>query len=263
MPFYRSVIPLSRNAFITREIGSLIRHASASVPDTATLYASDLLQPNLLLIPEHPESLYEMYGETIYGDLIAPMHGTATPTEIELRTTYGRAWSINLMPDKRGVLITEWSGGTIVPFPAAPSANVSWIFGKPLSDAEDSETRSTGILMLRWIYAALRFMTHKITTIRTLPEGDRPAMRRLARAGFEHAPAIEIIELRRRTAAHAPTGEHDPVDWSCRWGVDGHWRNQFYSSTGEHKLIWIDPYIKGPPDKPLKVKPTVVYGLVR
>ena len=42
------------------------------------------------------------------------------------------------------------------------------------------------------------------------------------------------------------------VDWSCQWWVSGHWRRQWYPSTKTHKPVWVAPYIKGPPDKPLK-----------
>jgi hypothetical protein len=50
------------------------------------------------------------------------------------------------------------------------------------------------------------------------------------------------------------------VEWSKRWMVRGHWRLQPYGPRNgpqQRKAIWIDPYVKGPEDKPLDVRPTV------
>ena len=46
-------------------------------------------------------------------------------------------------------------------------------------------------------------------------------------------------------------------EYSHRWQVSGHYRNQYYPSTGEYKRIMIKPYVKGPKDKPLIVKERV------
>jgi hypothetical protein len=56
-----------------------------------------------------------------------------------------------------------------------------------------------------------------------------------------------------------------PVEWTHRWMVNGFWRWQPYkNAAGEtvRKRIWIDPYVKGPADKPLILKDRVM-ALVR
>jgi hypothetical protein len=35
-------------------------------------------------------------------------------------------------------------------------------------------------------------------------------------------------------------------EFSHRWLVSGHFRNQWYSSEQTHKVIWIAPHVKGP-----------------
>jgi hypothetical protein len=60
------------------------------------------------------------------------------------------------------------------------------------------------------------------------------------------------VTLRRIEQRH-DTG-NKLVDWSHRWIVQGHWRNQWYARAGEHRPKWIDPYPKGPEDKPLVLK---------
>lgn len=64
---------------------------------------------------------------------------------------------------------------------------------------------------------------------------------------------ISIILLRRMVELRkGAQGEGEPIEWSCQWWVSGHWRRQWHPSTKTHKPTWIAPYIKGPPDKPLK-----------
>jgi hypothetical protein len=80
--------------------------------------------------------------------------------------------------------------------------------------------------------------------------------RRRTEGKFEHvSKGVGVILLRRREVVYKDSehrGESRQVDWSCQWWVSGFWRNHWYRSTQTHKYIWIAPYIKGPPDKPLK-----------
>lgn len=69
---------------------------------------------------------------------------------------------------------------------------------------------------------------------------------------------VNIVRLRRRASSGAGDGtsgrklEHRMV-------VKGHWRNQYYSSLGpvdspaSHRLIYINPHIRGPEEAPLRV----------
>jgi hypothetical protein len=58
-----------------------------------------------------------------------------------------------------------------------------------------------------------------------------------------------------------PTSDgHRNVVWSKRWMVRGHWRNQPYGTGRElRKLIWIDPFVKGPDDRPLDIRPEIFH----
>jgi hypothetical protein len=81
------------------------------------------------------------------------------------------------------------------------------------------------------------------------------------RAAKRHGinPEIKLIMLRRRDVQMPK--EHDEntteevkkkdFEWHVQWIVRGHWRNQYYPSIKENRTIWIDPYNKGPEDKPL------------
>lgn len=63
---------------------------------------------------------------------------------------------------------------------------------------------------------------------------------------------VTVIRLRRpRSHSGEPT---QTVDWSHRWIVNGHWRNQWFPSLNEHRQIWIGAHVKGPESKPLLVR---------
>lgn len=82
---------------------------------------------------------------------------------------------------------------------------------------------------------------------------DRATQRRLAKAGGDARP-INVVTLRRRRMPGKPYDEDEDrkhVEWACQWIVRGHWKNQFYRSTGRHRKLWLHAYIKGPEDKPL------------
>ena len=93
------------------------------------------------------------------------------------------------------------------------------------------------------------------------PRGLRRQERKRFSVSRDHEVKVNFVDLRRaamKSGAEA-NGIMD-VDWSCRWKVSPHRRNQWYPSTQSHKLIWIPAYIKGPEDKPLK---QTVYRVVR
>ena len=90
----------------------------------------------------------------------------------------------------------------------------------------------------------------------------RPIRRHLP-PSYSAEPVIKIIQLRRRSPA---TNGLEPQsrDYSCRWLVRGHWRNQFYPSSKSHRPRFIPAYVKGPDDKPLKQPAKVsLFAVVR
>ncbi len=62
----------------------------------------------------------------------------------------------------------------------------------------------------------------------------------------------KFIMLRRSLTKKGADYKGMDVNWTHQWLVSGHWRDQWHPSTRSHKLTWIAPYVKGPPDLPLK-----------
>jgi hypothetical protein len=99
--------------------------------------------------------------------------------------------------------------------------------------------------LARLIQPILRLLDQRVLVRARVPERD-----------------VLVVNLRRAATERPPSGGH-AVDWSCQWPVSGHWRWQPYPASGEKRQIWIEPYVKGPPDKPLRVHEGRVWKLVR
>jgi hypothetical protein len=86
--------------------------------------------------------------------------------------------------------------------------------------------------------------------------------RRWERANLTAKP-ITVIRLR-RPKHEPPDGQPvRHVEWRGRWIVRGFWRNQPYKSLGIHRQVWINSFVKGPPEKDLIVRKSRVFELVR
>lgn len=107
----------------------------------------------------------------------------------------------------------------------------------------------------KWLYCAWILMGQRLAqTGEARP--DRATRRRLEDT-FARDRQVRVVTLRRPTQRTDPDEEHT-VDWSHRWMVDGHWRNQWCPSTKEHRLTFIAPYVKGPEGLPFKEKDRVM-----
>lgn len=105
----------------------------------------------------------------------------------------------------------------------------------------------------RQILHALWSLLDDRIAVATPTHPDRAARRRFERDQHQPAPT-ELIEitLRRPTNTEANDTTTNHIDWTHRWIVDGHWRNQYLPSTRSHRPTWIAPYVKG--KGPLVVK---------
>lgn len=92
-------------------------------------------------------------------------------------------------------------------------------------------------------------------------QSPRPVRREAKRYGLMDR---EVLVVRLRRERSKPTDdEHGPANYSHRFIVSGHWRNQFYPASGEHRQIYISPYVKGDESLPLVVKPRRAFVLNR
>jgi len=166
-----------------------------------------------------------------------------------------------------GFLTFGVSKGVPGPF---PSSYWTWKYGESYSDLmQRMETLRDGIdqtcvharYLSRFVLAGCGWLRQRILTT-SMGHVERHRRKQLAREHNVPMPSeVKVIQLRRIESQVRPDSAGEPVDWSCRWVVNGHWRNQPYKD--ERKLIYIMPFVKGPEDKPLRVPSHTVYAVQR
>lgn len=149
----------------------------------------------------------------------------------------------------------------------------AWEFGTTIADqlrskflGDDNDTqmdRETQSIMSRFFVAACAWLKQRVLSSNP-GRVERHRRKQLSRElGIAVLPSVQVIQLRRMESANQDGVQgSQTVDWSCRWVVSGHWRNQPYAN-GERKLIYIMPFVKGPADKPLREHSTRVYAVNR
>ena len=133
---------------------------------------------------------------------------------------------------------------------------------RPLDLPPPNEETLASFRLQRQFPLALWTLIQQPLSVVTEAAPHRTVARRLERKGSPLAHSTIRIVTLRRVVHRAAEGEAGGVEWSHRWLVSGHWRNQWLPSRSLHRLQWIDAFVKGPADKPLVVKKTV-HKLVR
>ncbi len=126
----------------------------------------------------------------------------------------------------------------------------------------EGRSRSAAGCLLITLGACLTFLEQRIL-VTVQHRAERHARKRLERQGYQSEALIRVVELRRKQARSAPRGDAEPVEWSCQWVVSGHWRQQWYPSLNANQPRWVMPYIKGPPEKPLKPPRATIFAVIR
>lgn len=155
----------------------------------------------------------------------------------------------------------------------SPEFYCSWRFQDTLKTAirrscmfADDDTRKddpegdVAKAALRVLATFLLFIQQELLEVHKQPPRDMPRV--TGAVPTTEPPTVNIIRLRRVRHDTAPT-DHRNVQWNYQWMVRGHWRQQPYGPgrTQTH-TIWINPYTKGPDDKPLRVR-TDVFAIER
>jgi hypothetical protein len=132
------------------------------------------------------------------------------------------------------------------------------IRSEPATNDEHAALRLVSLQIWRFVLAGCVWIHQRIATV-SLGPVERHRRKQLQREAGMVVRDVKVVELRRLESTLREPGKGEPVDWSCRWIVDGHWRNQYHPSTGKHELTFVQPYVKGPADKPLRVPAHTVY----
>lgn len=137
-----------------------------------------------------------------------------------------------------------------------PLGRTDWVWGTPLSEKTyesihpmvwETMLEDRQLILSLWSLMKQRnIVTHTPVTM------DKPARKRMTRAGHEPAP-VSVVRL--RTNEYRPSGEIEQTGrhLGVRFMVRPHWRHQAYGPNRSlRKLILVPPHIKGPADAPLR-----------
>lgn len=126
-------------------------------------------------------------------------------------------------------------------------------------DTPESAAMATAIVMAHTLWEML---SEELLLSRKVDANKR--QKKMLRKAKMTDTGISVIELRHVTyvGGDPQDGEDRIIDWSHRWYVRGHARRIRDRKTGEIKVVWVKPYIKGPDGKPLRVTEKV-YALKR
>lgn len=143
--------------------------------------------------------------------------------------------------------------------------SASFRFGTSVQDfatRSNSDTHGFFVAFKRFLIAGCTWLQQRVI-VTGHGHVERHRRKQIAREYGATVSGVKVIQLRRSESPNHASGGMAPeqVEWSCRWIVNGHWRNQPYK-TG-HRLKYILPYVKGPDDKPLKVPTHTVYAVNR
>jgi hypothetical protein len=120
-------------------------------------------------------------------------------------------------------------------------------------DAVEVVLKRCAFLRSPYIVTERQRMPHHV---RRQLERDHGVERRQLQDGIH---VVKLRRLRVRKPQQA-TGEARDVDWQHQWWVSAHYRAQWYPTEQAHRVVWIAPFLKGPPDKPILEK---IYSVVR
>lgn len=147
-----------------------------------------------------------------------------------------------------------------------PVTNIFLRFGQSANDAmavankyNEVTDRERWLTKFRLLGAFLLFIQQRVFVAQA-ERADRATRRQCGE--FRPEGIVRVVRLRKaKNAGHTPND--DPQEWTCRWMVRGHWRQQWYPTLKRHQPKWITPYVKGPEDMPLKQPRATVFAVVR
>lgn len=203
--------------------------------------------PHPLPLEGVPDNLWAMHWWPVPGHLQG-IEGPYNKTRVDTMwiTLYGNLDQAAAEEDGLGELASRAPQHVLFPFGAIPvPLDTDWL---PKINGPDGEFDDA-----RWVFlqTLLTLASQRVGT-RTVMDLPRAARRRAERYG--HVPRVSVLTLRRRRTKHSQETGDEEANYSHRFLVRGHWRNQWYPSRKGNEQIWISSYVKGPEDKPFVAK---------
>lgn len=259
----RELLPQADLWWVTEDMTSLIQHSAATLPETTL--TEDLIPAYSGLVVFARSLMGTQYdsGEPISTDAMTWVAGrhrrTDEPGVVIMSYHFVHAG------DRIGN--TEHGFKTVDRDFWSPTGTTTWTIGSDTEAVgfegfEGDDLRAASLAEDRRWVAATWLLASQPLTSSVVHRAERFVARRSQRANV--ASDVRVVDLRPRPRAESGT-EHEGSrrDHDHRWLVagpngDGFWRQQACGPHhSERRPTWIEPYVAGPEDKPLKVRETV------
>lgn len=165
---------------------------------------------------------------------------------------------IGYMWSHAAVLPEDGSGVVLLPIVRGPDGRPAPLYKKKTAPTvwpyggliQREVVTSAEPLRATWL-----MMAQKLSAT-TREHVDRAERRRCAKLNLPQE--VNVVRVRKREQLAADNPEHRDIEWSHRWLVSGHWRQQPCGPGREDRRpTWIPGHVKGPDDKPLVIKDRV------
>jgi hypothetical protein len=223
-----SSLDAARLYWIDDEFTGLVQHAAASLPPT------DAPAPHGLLAWAQPVG---RHTDQVAASWSCEPDGTRIVGYRSIGTDLHPAAALQRLREQVGWLV--------------PRDTVTLQCGQVIDAAHPAST-----LIAAWLLIGQKLAE-------TTPAGVDRAIRKAYQRAGRLAPEVRLVRIRGAVSTEPRRGEPRAAeqpgrDYQHRWWVRGHWRNQPYGpGRAQRKLIFIDPQIRGPQDKPIKADTTV------
>lgn len=255
---YAPIIP-EATVLADRDWLNYVKAMAAQIPKTDTIVwpteeEAAWAWPNgLLVVLEEPVDLLHTIISTHGGDFREPTPVTPHPESQTVRAMVFSQQLATAAADPEGNRLEDLMGIGVAWIADDPTDIVTgwWVPGLPMHaqrELDISESARFGISLVT-------ALGHRLTKITTPPSWTRAERRRADR----ELPGLRVLRLSTGESLYSENrDEAHHVEWSKRWLVRGHWRLQACGLRREsRRLIWIDPFVKGPEDKPFDDRPTI------
>lgn len=204
-----------------------------------------------------PESVPDVHGFVFFERPIVGQDALHPDIEISVDALQ---WQPEFVRGIPALAITTWEHHSDPQFPPTPLGRSDWPVGfdtdHQLPDVPAQSMES--ITEDRRLLAALWQLTAQPELVASTHEKPyRAAAKRISRRGYT-PQSVRFVYLNRKTGRRNQPGSTGTRTYSHQWIVRPHWRQQPYGpGRSLRRATYIDAHVKGPEDKPLRVRDTI------
>jgi hypothetical protein len=252
--------------WVSAEMTDLLSHAVPTMPPT-TMTTELLPHPNGIIFFEKPFMGKDARSPNSSVVVQAMAWGQShfdVQENIRHEVVTGEGYPVRFVGN--GVSISTWRHFEYW----MPLGRTDWPFGTdteaPFAPAGFEPYQLESIIEDRRLFAAFLLLSQQrgITDV-TEQTTPRHIAKQLARSlgvkDFKNIPSpkVRLVDIHKHHHPIEKSDETRHIEWSKRWWVGAHWRQQAYGPGRKlRRPLLIMPYIKGPEDKPLADPSTIV-----